>query len=206
YILLILSYCYTSIFVSMELLWKIPLYLSIGIIIYRFMRYITTPLFRKLNLYRYYNDVFFTVPGSMNRVEVHLGTAWDFFKMKKVNPRIFLYYTADGFYKLCEAIERGDVKNDRVYVSTICFFSDSTLTRFGFQTRKLYLREMIIFSLNYFEQCLLQSISRGRISIVDLRIVRKLIITSDQLLAHKENFKNYSRFLTPSQKQNTLAA
>lgn len=190
----------------MELLWKIPLYLSIGIIIYRFIRYITTPLFRRLNIYKYYNHVFFTVPGSMNRVEVHLGTVWDFFKMKKVNPKIFLYYTADGFYKLCEAIESGDVKNDRIYVSTICFFSDSTLTRFGFQTRKLYIREMIIFSLNYFEQCLLQSISKGRISIVDLRIVRKLIITTDELLANKESFKTYSEFLAPLPKEEQIAA
>ncbi len=190
----------------MDLLWKIPLYLAAGILLYRFLRYITTPLCRKLNIYKYYNDVFFTVPGSMDRVEVHLGTAWDFFKMKKVNPKIFLYYTADGFYKLCNAIEEGVVKNDRIYVSTICFFTDSTLTRFGFQTRKLMVREMIIFSLNYFEQCLLQSISRGRISVVDLRNVRKLIITTEALLAHKESFYTYSKFLTPAVKENTLAA
>ncbi|MCB0722476.1 MAG: hypothetical protein KDC42_09230 [Ignavibacteriae bacterium] len=190
----------------MDLLWQIPLYLTAGIIFYRFLRYITTPLARKLGIYKYYNDVFFTVPGSMNRVEVHLGTAWDFFKMKKVNPKIFLYYTADGFYKLCEAIERGEVKNDRVYVSTICFFTDSTLTKFGFRTRKLYIREMIIFSLNYFEQCLLQSLSRGRISVVDLRIVRKLTLTTEDLIANKDNFKLYADMLKPQYTTGTLAA
>ena len=190
----------------MNLLWEIPLYTFAGIILYRFLRYITTPVCRKLRIYKYYNDVFFTVPGSMNRVEVHLGTAWDFFKMKKVNPRVFLYYTADGFYKLAKAIENGDVKNDRVYVSTICFFSGATLTKFGFQTRKLYIREMIIFSLNYLEQCLLQSISKGRISIVDLRIVRKLTLTTEDLLANKENFKLYARMLKPQYSTGSIAA
>ena len=190
----------------MHLIWEIPLYLTIGIIFYRFIRYITTPLCRKFNIYKYYNDIFFTVPGTANRVEVHLGTAWDFFKMKKVNPRIFLYYTADGFYKLAEAIEKGEVKNDRVYVATICFFSDSTLTKFGFRTRPLYIREMLIFSLNYFEQCLLQSISKGKLSIVDLRSVRKLILSTDDLIANKESFKNYAAALRPQPETKVLAA
>lgn len=190
----------------MNLFWEIPLYTFTGILIYRFFRYISTPLARKLNIYKYYNDVFFTVPGSMNRVEVHLGTAWDFFKMKKINPRIFLYYTADGFYKLAQAIERGEVKRDRVYVSTICFFSDATITRFGFRTRKLYIREMIIFSLNYLEQCLLQSISKGKISVVDLRIVRKLILTTEDLLANKDSFGVYARMLKPQYSADSIAA
>ena len=187
-------------------MWEIPLYTLTGIIIYRFLRYITTPICRKLHIYKYYNDVFFTVPGSMNRVEVHLGTAWNFFKMKTVNPRIFLYYTADGFYRLANAIEGSEVKNDRVYVSTISFFTDSTLTKFGFRTRKLYIIEMIIFSLNYLEQCLLQSISKGRISVVDLRTVRKLIITTEDLLANKENFELYARMLKPRYSTGSIAA
>lgn len=180
----------------MNLLWQIPLYLTAGIIFYRFLRYITTPLARKLGIYKYYNDVFFTVPGSMDRVEVHLGTAWDFFKMKKVNPKIFLYYTAEGLQTM-----RSNRKGRSEKRSCICLyhmlFTDSSLTKFGFRTRKLYIREMIIFSLNYFEQCLLQSLSRGRISVVDLRIVRKLTLTTEDLIANKDNFKLYADMLKP---------
>jgi hypothetical protein len=86
------------------------------------------------------------------------------------------------------------------------FFTDSTLTKFGFQTRKLYIIEMIIFSLNYLEQCLLQSISKGRISVVDLRAVRKLIITTEDLLANKENFELYARMLKPRYSTGSIAA
>ena len=117
-----------------------------------------------------------------------------------------MYYTADGFYKLAEAIERGEVKNDREYVSTICFFSDTTLTKFGFRTRALYVREMLIFSLNYFEQCLLQSISKGKLSIVELRSVRKLILSTDDLIANKESFNNYAAVLRPQSEAKVLAA
>jgi len=83
------------------------LWLLVFIITYRFLRFVTTPLFVKLGIYTYHSQMLFTVPIWRKKREIHLGTSYDFFRTDIAGSRRMLASLSQGMLALCEAIEQG---------------------------------------------------------------------------------------------------
>lgn len=171
------------------------LWLLAFIIIYRFLRFITTPLFMKLGIYTYHSEMLFTVPIWKKKREIHLGTSYDFFRTDIVGSRKMLASLSQGLLKLCEDIERGKYSKDLLLRGTTYYFSDATLIKFGFQTRPLRFIEAVFFSLNYLELCILHSLSKRRLTLINTDSVRIAYCYATDLLRHKEICRKYANML-----------
>lgn len=169
----------------MDLGVSILVYAIAFIIAYRLLRYFTTPVFKKLGWYRYHSRMLFTQRMPNNRVELHLGTSYDFFHMDAQGPRLFLAYLAEGMLDICAHIEDGRISRDTEIRGCIYFLDRATLRRFGFRTRNLTLFEQAMFSLNYLELCMLLSISRKRPCRVKIKDVKIAYCIADDFLANK---------------------
>jgi hypothetical protein len=76
---------------------------------------------------------------------------------------------AEGLYNLSMAVRRGEVSENKILRGNIFYLKDSTFRKFGFKSRKLNFIEFILFLLNYFELCILQSISMGKLTLVSFK-------------------------------------
>lgn len=171
------------------------LWLLVFIVTYRFLRFITTPLFVKLGIYTYHSQMLFTVPIWKKKREIHLGTSYDFFRTDIAGSRRMLASLSQGMLALCEAIEQGKYPKDLLLRGTTYYFSDATLQRFGFHTRPLRLIEAIFFSLNYLELCILLSLSKRRLTFVNTDSVRIAYCRAEELLRHKDMCRKYANML-----------
>jgi hypothetical protein len=159
----------------------------------RFMRFATTPFLRRIGYYTYYSPMFFIMP-TPTALEIHLGTSYDFFQQNPT-PRLVLRYLAQGLVNLCSAIEHGAVDPQRIIKGTVYYINESTLRRFGFEPCDLSLFQWALFLQNYLEVCLLLTLSKRRISFVNLKNVRRIKATSGDLLHYKEKYVAYLRYL-----------
>jgi hypothetical protein len=167
------------------------LYLNCFIVGYRLFRYITTPLAKKIGLYKYYSKLFFTVPIWFNLKELHIGTTWDFFRLKSISQAKLLYFLCEGLINLCTAIEKGEESMNMHFKATMYYFKDTTTEKYGFKTRKLNIIELFLFTLNYLELCLLYSISTRRVQFIPLKNLKMLDCTGYELVANKSKYKAY---------------
>jgi hypothetical protein len=149
---------------------------------FRLLRWITTPILRRLGFYRYYAPLFFIQPFGRNRVELHLGTSWDLMKAEKLTPQAIMSSLVMGIGGLVDDVKCGRLKPALRVRATTYFLSESTLRRFGFVVRRPDIWEYIAFLGNYVEVCLLRSIVAGRPQVVDLRRVRMAETTLQQLV------------------------
>ncbi|MCS6988400.1 MAG: hypothetical protein NZM06_02675 [Chloroherpetonaceae bacterium] len=163
--------------------------------IYRFSRYLTTPFFKRIGLYRYYSKMFFTSPYGFKTLEVHVGTSWDFFRLQKVNPTILLRHLAEGLHNLCLDIESGKIAPDTKIRGNLYYFSDATVRKFGFKSRRPNLFEWILFSLNYVELCLLLSISYGRLAFVRFENLKVIEGKASELARYKDDYRRVAERL-----------
>ena len=155
------------------------------VLCFRIGRWITTPLLKELGIYRYYSPMFFTQPFGTGRLELHLGTTWDFFAQKNVTQQVLLRHLGSGVKGLIEAIKAGEVPLDTKLRGTMYFLSSTTLERLGFHVRQPLPLEYVAFVSNYLEICLLQTIVRRRLSFIDIRRVRMINATAGELLLHE---------------------
>lgn len=116
--------------------------------------------------------MFLTVPFGTRTLELHLGTAWDFFRRRNLNQLELLMYLGRGLLELLAAAERGELRADTKLRGTMCFLSAETMQKIGFQTRPMNVLEGLLFLMNYPEICLLQSLVKGRLCLVNLSQVR----------------------------------
>ena len=164
-----------------------------AIVVFRIGRWITTPLLRKLGLYRYYSPMFFTQPFGRCRLELHLGTTWDFFSQRRVSQHVLMAHLGTGMKGLITAIKNGEVDQKTKLRGTMYFLSNTTLESLGFSVRRPLPLEYIAFAANYIELCLLSSIVKHRISFVDIRRVRMINATAADLVAHEGEMLRLTR-------------
>ncbi len=129
--------------------------------------------------------MFFTQPFGRGRLELHLGTTWDFFSQRSVSQQILLTHLGSGIKGLVDAVKNGEVHPTTKLRGTMYFLSNTTLESLGFRVRKPLPLEYIAFAANYIELCLLSSIVKHRISFVDIRRVRMINATAADLVAHE---------------------
>jgi len=154
----------------------------VGVALFRVLRFASTPLLRSVGFYRYYSPMFFTMPLGKNVLDMHVGTAWDFARLRERSASTIIRHVADGLAELCAAAQRGEVSMHTRLRGTMYFLSASTLERFGFRARALRWYEMLAFVANYIEVCMLQSILRRRLCWVNLRNVRIVEATMYEVL------------------------
>jgi len=164
----------------------IPAALLGAMVLFRCLRFVTTPLLRRMGIYRYYSPMFLTVPFGVRTLELHLGTAWDFFRRRNLNQLELLMHLGRGLLALLEAVDRGEVRADTRLRGTMCFLSTETMQKIGFQTRPMNVLEGALFLLNYPEICLLQSLVKGRVCLVNLNQVRMFKASVHDLLRTRD--------------------
>lgn len=159
------------------------------LLIWRILRFITTPLFKKIGIYQYHSPMFFTISLTSRLYEIHLGTSWDFFKMQKINPKLQLIYITQGLLNLCEKIEAGFIKPRAIIKGNTYFLKGSTAQRFGFEIKNLNYFEKILTFFNIIEVSILMSISYKRISIVKLNNFKIIYISASNLVKNKDKYR-----------------
>lgn len=169
----------------------IPLYIILFILVFRLARFASTPLFRKIGFYKYYSEMFFLVPILPNVCEIHLGTSWDFFKQKAISQKATFNHLATGIVNLCSAIEKGEVKKNVKLKGNTYYMNAETAAKFGFKSRNMNPLEIIMFSLNYLELCILYSISNKKPSLVPVKNIRIIFCNAEDLLANKAKYILY---------------
>jgi hypothetical protein len=127
--------------------------------------------------------MFFTLPLPFRVLELHIGTTWDFFKLQNANPTLILKYLAEGLVNLAKAVEEGKVHPETKLRGYMYYMNPNTVQRFGFHTRKLNGFEMLMFSMNYIELCILQSISYKKLTFVKFENVHISTITAKEMVA-----------------------
>jgi hypothetical protein len=172
----------------MELLSNATLGLFFFLLFYRLSRYLTTPLLKKVGVYRYYSKMFCTAPYGFNTLEIHIGTSWDFFRLQKANPSVLLYHLAEGLHNLCVEIECGKIAPETKIRANLYYFSDATVEKFGFTPRRPNLLEWFVFSLNYIELCLMLSISYGKFARVRFENLIVIEGVASELAHHKQKY------------------
>ncbi len=163
------------------------------VITLRLVRFATTPLLRWLGYYTYYSPMFFTML-TPTTLEIHLGTSYDFF-LHNPSPRLMMRYLAEGLVNLCEAIEKGQVDRHRIVKGTVYYINDSNLQRFGFEPCTPNLLQWLLFLQNYLEACLLLTLSKRKLSLVNIGSVRRVKVMAADLLPYKEKYAIYLRCL-----------
>lgn len=169
----------------------ILLYIILFIIAFRLARFVSTPIFRKIGLYKYYSDMFFLVPILPNVCEIHLGTSWDFFRQKTISHKATLNYLASGLVNLCNAVEKGKVKRKMKLKGNTYYINAETAAKFGFKSRNMNIFEIIMFSLNYLELCTLYSISNKKLSLVPVKNIKIIFCNAEDLLKYKSKYLYY---------------
>lgn len=166
----------------------------LAIVLWRLLRFATTPLLKRAGVYRYYSPMFFITPAflleklSYNVYEFHVGTAFDFFRMQKVKPVRLILFILEGMIKLIADIEAGKVSSNISFKGTTFYIGLPTAKRFGFRHRNLNLYEKFMFVLNYLELCVLYSISHGRPALVPLNGLKIISITAGELIQYKDRY------------------
>jgi hypothetical protein len=173
----------------MELLSNATLGVFSFLFIYRFTRYLTTPLLKKVGVYRYYSKMFCTAPYGLKTLEVHIGTSWDFFRLQKVNPSVLLYHLAEGLKNLCAEIEAGRIAPETKIRANLYYFSEATVEKFGFKSRRPNLFEWIVFSLNYIELCIMLSISYRKLTRVRFENLKVIEGIAGDLARYKADYQ-----------------
>lgn len=168
-----------------------PFYFMIFIFGWRFFRYLSTPLLTRLGFYKYYSPLFMTMPSLGKTLDFHLGTSYDFFKLDKVTSRVIFLYLAEGLTKISEEINDGRIPIDTILYGNTFYLKKASLEKLGFTARRMNPFETFLFILNYFELCVLKSITMKKPVLIPIKNIWIIKISASELI---KNIKLYQSF------------
>jgi hypothetical protein len=155
------------------------------LVLYRFARYLSTPLLRKLGFYRYYSPLFFTMPLFGRTLDIHLGTLWDIQRLGRFNAAVVLLHLSEGLLRLGDDVAAGRIHPDTVLRGSTYFLGAGTLARFGFTSRPPTAGELTLFFLSVLEISLIQSVARRRFVLVPVQNLRIVTCRAEVPLRHR---------------------
>lgn len=129
--------------------------------------------------------MFFTLSLSKNLREIHLGTSWDFLRIKKNHQSFIYYYLIEGLLNLLNAAEQGEIPYYLKFRGNSHYINYSTLKKYGFISRKLNMFEYILFFFNYLEICFLKSIIQKKLIFHKISSLRIVYIDMSDLIRNK---------------------
>ncbi len=153
---------------------------------FRMVFFIISPLVKKSNMVKIYNDLFF-IREKRKCIEIHLGFASDLIFYKNFSRRKLFIHLADGLLKLISEIEAGKINLNRIIQGNPYFFKSNNFKNFGFNERDLNFYEKIRFYLNYFELSFLKSLKSKKILFVKADRLKIVYTTGKTLLENKNN-------------------
>ena len=164
-------------------------YVLFAFVVFRILRFFLSPLLRRTGFIKYYSPMFCLLRYSKSGYDFHLGTSYDFFRVKNITPKKTLYYLGKGLYNLCEAIEQGKISADKKFRGNTFYLKDKTAKSFGFRCRKMNLFEKILFVQNYLELVVLNSILHKKFTLIPLDHIRIMYSTGTEILKYKNKYK-----------------
>jgi hypothetical protein len=165
-----------------------------GLLAFRLLRFASTPLLRRLGVYRYYSPLLLTMPAP-GGLQLHMGTSFDFLRARDVTPRHSLRQLTEGLLGICSAVERGDLARSTVIVGTTYFLRDYTLRRMGLEATDPGPLQRLLALAAWAELNLLHSIAKGAPRAVRLERLRKVRFTAADLLACRPALEGWRRLL-----------
>lgn len=120
---------------------------------------------------------------------MHLGTSWDFLRQRDLSQRRLLRHVSDGLMALLDEAEAGRLPWNFRLRGTMSFLTEKTSQSLGFTTRRPNALEWLAFVLNWPELCLLHSVARKRLTLVDIRRVHIIHTTVGELLTKRPRFR-----------------
>jgi len=185
----------------METIIKILAYMLIGIVFWRLVRMLSTPIFKLLGLYMYYSPTFFLHKLTPRLYEIHIGTTWDYIQMDKISPKIFMANMSKGMIGMINDIKSGKIHIESRIVGSIHYFNPKTTEKFGFKNRKMNLFEWVLFILSYIETTVLLSITYGRPMLPRLLNTRIHFSKAKDLLNYEDIYFAYYNKLSDSRQK-----
>lgn len=189
----------------METVIKILAFILIAIIAWRLIRMLSTPIFKLLGLYTYYSPTFFLHKLTPRLYEIHIGTTWDYIRMNKISPKVFLLNMSEGMVKMVKDIEAGKIHPESKIVGSIHYFNPTTTEKFGFRHRNMNLFEILLFVLSYIETTVLLSITYGRPMLPRLLNTRIHYAKAKDLVEFKDTYIAYHTRFSRSAKMHEEA-
>ena len=168
--------------------------LILGVIAFRLLRLATTPLLRRLGIYRYYSPLLLTMPAPSG-LQLHMGTSLDFLRARHRRPSDSLRHLTEGLLGICAAVERGEVPRSTVFVGTTYFFRDATLRRLHLEPSNPGPLQRLLALLAWGELNVLHSIAKGAPRLVHVERLRKVRFTAAQLLERRVQLERWRRLL-----------
>jgi hypothetical protein len=145
-----------------------------------------------MGIYKYYTPYFFTVSLASGKLDIHLGTSWDYLMRHELKPKLILSSLSNGLLCLCDDIDSGAISRDTEIKGVIHYLKDNSTKRFGFRTRSLNPIEFILFALNYLELSILQTISTRKISFINIFNAKVHYIKAGELLEYRERIRLFT--------------
>ncbi|MBU3677988.1 MAG: hypothetical protein FGM32_00080 [Candidatus Kapabacteria bacterium] len=172
----------------MNFAWTILFVFIVGSICFRILRWLTTPLLRRMGFYTYYAPLFFIQPFGRGQVEIHLGTTWDLMWARQLTARTLMSSLVQGVSGVVADAKSGRLERSLKLRATTYFLSEETLLKFGFTVRRPNPFEYFAFAANYLEVFLIRCIVAGRPRLIDIRRLRMAEITIERLIENEVAF------------------
>ncbi len=90
-----------------------------------------------------------------------------------------------GLLKIIREIENGDLAETVIVHGSSYFFSTRTAYRFGFSVEKATIGEKLNIALNYLDLLWMYSLANRKLSLPDLRQIKKATVTGNILMDNK---------------------
>lgn len=164
------------------------------------VQFLTTPMNRKTGVFKYYSPMLLVYNANEKTYDLHNGTSFDYlFVMKwsdrgiKAKRKLLAYYM-EGFLKIIEEIESGEIPGSVKIIGTSYFFSESTAKRLGFELAKPTAFYIFNIYLNYLDLLWMYSFSNGKLTFPSVKNIKKVEISVADFVKNKAYYqKLYNR-------------
>jgi hypothetical protein len=163
----------------------LPLFLS-------FAQFSLTPMLRSIGIYRYYSDFLLVYNPKKTKYELHAGTSFDYWlhlrwNDKGAKSRNYIFgQMVLGLLNIIKEVEQGILPDKLKIVATSYFFSERSIRRLGFESKKASLFNRINLLVNFLDIFWMYSFSQNKLSMPNLFKANKFEISAHDLVLQKE--------------------
>ncbi len=164
-------------------------------------QFCSTPFFTLLGTYHYLSPMLLVYNPRSKKYDLHNGTSFDYLMvMRKYRAGIeartvILKYYLEGLLEIVRRVENGELPKDVSVQGVSYFFSESTAQRLGFQVIKDDSYLTFNLYLNYFDLLWMYSYSKGKLAFPNLKNIKKVIATGEDLVNNKPQLLRIERYL-----------
>ncbi len=196
--LLALVFLSKVIFTILFLCYMTGFYTVLLIPVYKVMlNFALTPIFSLSGLIDYKMPLFIVVRNFRGEFELHNGTIYDMIisvglKDKAFNiKRKIIYNYLRGLLNIISDIERKKFSPDSKFVGFTHVVDDKSAIKFGFAVKKIPKHRQFMFLMDFLNLSLLLSFAKQKPSFPNLRRLKRIEITGENLLRKKTIIEQY---------------